>query len=158
MQRKTVPMKELAEVVKLQLNNGGKANLTVTGSSMQPMLISGRDSVILIPPGSEKKGDVVLYQRTNGQYVLHRIIDVTQDGYIISGDNQAMREPVAKEQLVAVMESFTRGGKQYTRDAAFYRLYQTVWVELFFLRPLYIAVRRPLGNLRRRIGNMIHKH
>ena len=157
MLRKKVPMKELAEVVKLQLNNGGKANLTVTGSSMQPMLVSGRDSVTLIPPGDEKKGDVVLYQRTNGQYVLHRIIDVTGDGYIISGDNQAMREPVGKDQLVAVVESFTRNGKQYSRDTAFYRLYQTVWVELFFLRPLYIAARRPLGNLRRRIKKKIHK-
>lgn len=155
--RKTIPMKELAEVVKLQLENGGKANLTVTGNSMWPMMLSGRDSVVLIPPGNEKKGDVVLYQRASGQYVLHRIIDVTQDGYIISGDNQAMREPVAKEQLIAVMESFTRGGKQYSRDSAFYRLYQTVWVELFFLRGFYIAVRRPLGNLRRRIDKMIHK-
>lgn len=149
MQRKTVPMKELAEVIKLQLNNGGKASLTVTGSSMLPMLVNRRDSVILVPPGNEKKGDVVLYQRANGQYVLHRIIEVTETGYIISGDNQAVREPVTKEQVVAVVENFVRGGKRYSMDAPLYRLYQTVWVELFFLRRYYFAIRHRLGKLRR---------
>ena len=151
MQKKTVPMKELAEVIKLQLDNGGKATLTVTGSSMLPMLVSRRDSVILVPPGGEKKGDVVLYQRDNSQYVLHRIIEVTQTGYIISGDNQAMREPVTKEQLLAVMEGFVRNGKQYTLDAPLYRLYQTVWVELFFLRRYYIGIRRRLAKIWYRI-------
>lgn len=151
MQRKTVPMKDLAEVIKLQLDNGGKATLTVTGSSMMPMLVSRRDSVILVPPGGEKKGDIVLYQRESGQYVLHRIIQVTQTGYIISGDNQAMREDVAKEQLVAVVDGFVRNGKQYALDAPFYRLYQTVWVELFFLRRYYIGIRRRLGRLWHRI-------
>ena len=154
--RKTIPMKELAEVVKLQLENGGKANLTVTGNSMWPMMLSGRDSVILIPPGNEKKGDVVLYQRASGQYVLHRIIDVTRDGYIFCGDNQVMRELVAKEQFIAVMESFTRNGKHYSRNTFSYRIYQTVWVELFFLRPFYFKVRGVFSRMRRRIGKLIH--
>lgn len=157
MERRTVPMKELAEVVKLQLNSGGRSTLAVTGNSMRPMLASGRDSVILILPGNEKKGDVVLYQRENGQYVLHRIIDVTEDGYIISGDNQAMREPVKKQQLVAVMEGFIRKGKTYSKDAKIYRLYQTMWVELFFLRWLYITAGRLRAGLRRRIRKIIHK-
>ena len=54
-------MKELAEVIKLQLDNGGKATLTVTGNSMLPMLVSRRDSVVLVLPGNQKKGDVVLF-------------------------------------------------------------------------------------------------
>lgn len=151
MRMKTVPMEALAEVVKLQLNNGGKATLTVTGSSMLPMLVSRRDSVVLIPPGEEKKGDVVLFQRTNGKYVLHRIIEVTENGYICCGDNQASKEPVEKEQVVAVMDGFTRKGKYHDRNAAGYRLYQTIWVELFFLRRYYIWIRRRLGYIRHRV-------
>jgi len=151
MQRKTVPMKELAEIIKLQLNNGGMATLTVTGNSMLPMLVSRRDSVVLVPPGNEKKGDVVLYQRLSGQYVLHRIIEVTVTGYIISGDNQAVREPVTNKQIVAVMESFVRDGKHYSLNAPTYRLYQDVWVKLFFLRRYYFGLRRRLGKLWRRL-------
>ena len=154
MQRKTVPMKELAEVIKLQLNNGGKATLAVTGNSMLPMLVSRRDSVVLVPPGNEKKGDVVLYQRLSGQYVLHRIIEETETGYIICGDNQAMREPVKKEQTVAVMESFVRNGKHYSLDAPIYRIYQAMCVKLFFLRRYYFGLRRRLGKLWR----LIKKH
>ncbi len=152
MMTKSVPMEALAEVVKLQLNNGGKATLTVTGSSMLPMLVSRRDSVVLIPPGEEKRGDVVLFQRTNGRYVLHRIIELTGEGYICCGDNQAVRESVSKEQIVAVMDGFTRNGKYHHRDEAGYRLYQAVWVELFFLRRYYIWVRRRLGYMRRHTG------
>lgn len=150
MQIKTVPMKALAEVVKLQLNNGGKATLTITGSSMMPMLVSRRDSVVLILPGGEKRGDVILFQRTDGKYVFHRIIEVTEEGYICCGDNQAERESVAKDQVIAVMQGFTRNGKYHDRNDAGYRLYQAAWVELFFLRRYYIWVRRRLGYMRRR--------
>lgn len=149
MQTRTVPMEALAEVVKLQLNNGGKATLTITGCSMLPMLVSHRDSVVLIPPGTEVRGDVVLFQRANGKYVLHRIIRLTEEGYICCGDNQAEQEPVRKEQLVAIMDGFIRKGTYHHRSAIGYRLYQTVWVELFFLRRYYIRLRRRLGYMYR---------
>jgi hypothetical protein len=150
-------MDALAEVVRLQLSNGGKATLTVTGSSMMPMLRNRRDTVVLVPSGNEKKGDVVLFQRTSGSYVLHRIIKTTEAGYICCGDNQAEQEPIEKEQLVAVMEGFTRKGKYYDRNAAGYRLYQTVWVELFFLRRYYIWIRRRLAPIRRRLKTYLTK-
>ena len=125
---------------------------------MKPMLTQRTEQLLIEKLTAEPKvNDVVLFRRSTGQYVLHRIIGVTDDGYIFSGDNQAMREPVAKEQFIAVMESFNRNGKHYSCDAGFYRLYQTVWVELFFLRPLYIAVRRACNKLRRCIGKIIYK-
>lgn len=151
MQTVTVPMETLAEIIQLQLANGGKATLTVTGSSMLPMLREHRDSVVLIPPARQKKGDIVLFRRESGKYVLHRIISMTENGYLCSGDNQAILEPVTREQIVAVVDGFTRKGRAYTLDAPGYRLYQAVWVNLFFLRRHYIRIRRRLGRLRRRI-------
>lgn len=147
----TVPMESLAEVIVLQLGNGGRANLTVTGCSMLPMLRHRRDSVVLIPPdGHQKKGDIILYRRENGRYILHRIIAVSNDGYICSGDNQAMREPVTQEQIVGVVDGFTRKGKAYSMNAFGYRLYRAAWVELFFLRRCYLILRRRLGRLHRK--------
>lgn len=151
MQTVTVPMESLAEIIQLQLDNGGKATLTVTGSSMLPMLRNRRDSVVLIPPSRQKKGDIVLFRRENGRYILHRIISVTDNGYLCSGDNQWVLESVTGEQIVAVVDGFTRKGRTYTLGAPGYRLYQAVWVNLFFLRRYYIWVRRRLGRLRRRI-------
>lgn len=149
MQTVTVPMESLAEVIALQLNTGGRANLTVTGSSMLPMLRHRKDAVTLVPAdGRQKKGDVILYRRENGRYILHRIIALEWDGYICCGDNQAVREPVAQEQVIAVVDSFTRKGKVYKTDASGYRLYTALWVGLFPLRPYYIKLRRRMGRLR----------
>ena len=149
MKTQAIPMKSLAEIIAVQLENGGRAKLTVTGYSMRPMLHEKRDSVTLIPVREQQlPGYVILYLRENGQYVLHRIISVNAQGYICSGDNQAMREPVAHSQLLAVMDGFTRKGKTYTVKNPGYRLYTWAWVRLFFLRKGYISLRRRLGRLR----------
>ena len=155
MQTRLIPMEELVPLLMLQMEKGGKTTLTVTGGSMLPMLHSKRDSVRLIPVADrQKKGDIILYRRANGQYVLHRIIAVSDGGYICCGDNQAEKEPVAHSQLLAAVDSFTRKGKEYTVSAFGYRCYKTLWVGLFPLRKYYIRLRRFLGNkLRMHIRN-----
>ena len=45
MELATLPMEELAPLLQLQLDNGGKANLVVTGNSMHPTLLHRRDIV-----------------------------------------------------------------------------------------------------------------
>lgn len=151
MQTVTVPMESLAEIIRLQLDNGGKATLTVTGNSMYPMLKSHRDSVMLIPPADLQKGDVVLFQRNNGAYILHRIIAVTAQGYICCGDNQTIREPVFREQMVAVVDGFVRKGKPYMVGNRLYRIYSVIWMRLFFLRRKYYIARCYFGRLCRKM-------
>lgn len=147
-----LPMEELAELITLQLESGGSARLTVTGWSMLPVLRHGVDAVELVAvSGEQKKGDILLYRRDGGQYVLHRVIELTPTGYICCGDNQAEREPVEHRQLVAVVDRLIRGGKTYSLRHPGYRLYTAVWVGLFPLRRYYIAVRRRLGTLRSRL-------
>ena len=46
--KRRLPMEQLAQLITLQLESGGRANLTVTGSSMLPMLRNGVDAVELI--------------------------------------------------------------------------------------------------------------
>ena len=145
----TVPMESLVEVLQLQMESGAPATLTVTGSSMMPLFRNRRDSVILLPVTQRQgKGQIILYRRDNGQYVLHRIIGVTPEGYICCGDNQYEREDVRHDQLIAVVTQFIRNGKQYSCTHFGYRCYQAVWVGLFPLRRGYIFVRRRLGRLR----------
>ena len=141
-----IPMEELAQLIALQLANGGRAKLTVTGCSMLPLLREQRDSVELIAPATRQKtGDIILYQRENGQYILHRIVALTETGYLCCGDNQAKREVVDHSQLLAVVDGFRRKGKDYDLDHILYRLYLALWVGLFPLRGVYIKLRRFLG-------------
>lgn len=157
MEKKTrsVPMEELYKVIALQLETGGRAQLTVTGRSMLPLLRAYRDAVELIPvSGGQQKGKIILYRRENGQFVLHRIVRLTRDGYICCGDNEAAQEPVRQEQLLAVVDGLVRKGKRIEMNDPLYRLYTALWVGLFPLRGVYIAIRRLCG----RCYRGIHKH
>ena len=154
MQTIKIPMEELIKVIRLQLDTAGRANLTVTGCSMLPMLRQERDTVILSPIKRRlKPGDVALYQRENGSYVLHRAITVTAEGYEFSGDNQAKLEQVSHDQLIAVMVGYIRNGKEYTGNRMGYRFYRWLQVRLFGLKKYYIPLRRRLGALRRGMFN-----
>ena len=153
MQTVKVPTDELMQVVILQLESGGVANLTVTGFSMMPMLWNLRDSVLLIPvPEMLKSGDIALFRRDNGQYILHRVIKVTKDGYLFCGDNQAELEPVRHDQLIALVSGFTRRGKVHSLTEYSYRLYTTACICLFCLRKPYIGMRRRFGRIWARLS------
>ena len=63
--------------------------LLISGNSMAPFLIHQRDTVYLSRLQKPlKKGDVVLYLRDNGSYVLHRIVQINNDQYSMIGDGQ----------------------------------------------------------------------
>jgi hypothetical protein len=120
---------------------------------MLPMLRNRQDSVILVPPNSPCTGDVIFYRRSNGKFVLHRIIALQGKDYFCCGDNQAEREFVSRRQVIAVVDEFMRKGKRYTRDHFGYRVYVALWVKFFFLRSPYIKLRRLISGLRGYIRN-----
>ena len=153
MKTQVVPIETVAEMIDLQLEQGGRASLVVTGVSMLPMLRNRKDAVLLIPPEAPKVGDIIFYRRANGKYVLHRIIALQGKDYFCCGDNQAEREFVSRRQVIAMVDEFIRKGKRYTRNALGYRIYVAVWVKLFFLRPIYIKLRRLYSALRRYLRN-----
>ena len=77
-------------VLRELLAQGRSVSLTVTGESMSPFLRHGRDQIrlegVTAPP---KRGDMVLFQRRNGQYIMHRILRRLPDGnYALIGDGQ----------------------------------------------------------------------
>ena len=149
MKKIAIPMEELMALLQLQMQTTGSAPLTVTGWSMMPMLHNRRDSVVIEPvEDRQKKGDLILYRRENGQYVLHRILRLNKEGYVCCGDNQFFTEKVGESQLIAVVTRFTRGGKSYDVDNKGYRRYVWWWVNFHWLRWLYLGPRRLLGFVR----------
>lgn len=95
-----------------ELEKKGAIGFVPYGNSMWPTLRNGRQSVIVSKKtGRLKKYDVAFYVRSNGAYVLHRVMEVTDYGYIICGDSQFEMERVKEEQVIGVMESFFRGKK-----------------------------------------------
>jgi hypothetical protein len=64
---------ELSEVMLGLINSGTDVKITVTGNSMRPMLRHRRDTVVLTScdVNTLKKGDLPLYVRDDGSYILH---------------------------------------------------------------------------------------
>lgn len=115
-------------IIKESLSNGNNVRFSPRGTSMLPMLRQGKDSVVISPiKGKLKKYDLPLYQRDNGQYVLHRIVAVG-DTYTCIGDNQFVYEyDIRQDQLIGVVTAFERDDKKYSTNIASYRLYCIVW-------------------------------
>ena len=156
--KRSIPMEELYKAIALQLENGGRARLTVTGRSMLPLLRAHRDAVeLILVSGQQKKGKIILYRRESGQFVLHRIVGLTKDGYICCGDNEAAREPVAHRQLLAVVDGLVRKGKHVSMGHLSYRVYTALWVGFFPCRGAYIKVRRWCGGRYRKLRKALKK-
>ena len=66
--------------------------LLVTGNSMAPFLVDRRDTVYLSGIRRPlRRGDIVLYQRRSGAYILHRICRREGDTFTIAGDTTVYR-------------------------------------------------------------------
>lgn len=112
------------------LDQGGTFSLTITGTSMFPFIVGGRDKVTLSPlPEKLKKNDLPLYRRANGAFVLHRIVKVCKDGtYTCCGDHQWWLEKgLRREQMIGLATSYVRKGKKLTNKNVIYRIYRTFW-------------------------------
>ena len=71
----------------------GKLIYTARGVSMKPLVRPDRDLIVVERLGRPpKKYDVLLFQRDSGDYVLHRLLEIRKDGYVLCGDNQWYRE------------------------------------------------------------------
>lgn len=123
-----------------RLAAGQKVQFSPRGISMLPMLRQGKDSVILSPlPENLRKYDIPLYQREDGKYILHRIVEVGET-YTCIGDNQYQYEPgIRREQMIAVVTAFTRGDREISVEHPVYRAYCTLWhrsrgIRYFLLR------------------------
>ena len=144
-----VHLEELMPVIKECLANGKHIWFSPKGVSMLPMLRQGFDRVLLSPlPEKFGKYDLPLYQRDNGQYVLHRIVRVGET-YTCVGDNQfALETRIRPDQMIALVTAFTRKGKKIPVNHLGYRFYCRFW---HYSRPIRRVWRGGIGWLRRHL-------
>ena len=78
--------KEIIEEAIRLAREGVRVTFPVTGQSMLPFIIGGKESVILHRPGLIDVGDVVLAWVDGNRYVVHRIIKLDYDRVTLMGD------------------------------------------------------------------------
>lgn len=138
-----VHLSEVWEVMSEQLTAGGEVKFSPKGISMLPLIMEGRDSVVLKKaPDTIKKYDVVLYRRQNGDFVLHRVVAVKADSYTMCGDNQYYREKnVPNDAIMAVMTGLYQGDKYISVTDSEYIRYSKTQVKRQFARYVYYRLK-----------------
>lgn len=146
---RNVSMAELVPLFQEQLEMGRSVRFAPRGVSMLPMLRPGLDTVVLSPaPERLRKYDLPLYQRDNGHYVLHRVVEAGET-YTCVGDNQFRLEPgIRREQIIGLVTGFRRNGRDYSTGHPGYRLYCRLWHYSRGIRHVY---HRAKGWIRRHI-------
>lgn len=126
---------------------------TSAGSSMLPLIRSGKDLLEIRPKGRQELrcDDIALFCR-NGKYVLHRVIAVKDRNYTFRGDNALRAERgVSDADVLGVLHSIQRSGKHIVMDSIPVVLYGAVWRALYPARALYMLSRQLYGRIRRSI-------
>lgn len=130
----------------------GRLVYKTRGVSMEPMLRQNRDLVIIrVPESRLKKYDTALYKR-GSDYVLHRVIRVEQDHYLIRGDNTYTIEKVPDGDVIGILTSFVRKGREVSVTSKGYRLYARIWHAIYPLRAMYVRLRRAAVRTAKRAG------
>ena len=122
--------------------------LVISGSSMTPFLVHGRDTVYLSKVRRPlKKGDMILYRRASGAYILHRIFRAEGECYTLVGDAQTLLEPgVRREQVLALVTAVQRKGKLLRSGSFWWDFFEKIWINLIPLRPVLVAAYSRIRN------------
>ena len=152
-----LPGQALMPVIRDALSRGQRVRMTVTGSSMWPLL-RDNDVVELEPTPAPRLGDMVLVQ-TNPQgaadrYALHRVVRVHgSETFFVRGDAQPHPEgPFALPALLGRVTTVWHNGCARDQQRGRWRLVGLIWIRCsrFALEPLRLAAR-----IRRGGGRMV---
>lgn len=133
--------------------NGVYIGLT-KGTSMEPLIHHQKDNIVVVKPKQRlKKYDIPVYVTKSGKYIMHRVVKVYDDHYIIVGDNLYRKEYVTDEMIVGVLKGFYKNGRKYIdlEKNKFYKFYSRVWVAFLPVRPVYLFVKRGFSYIKRHI-------
>ena len=136
------------------LDSGMAVKIKPQGYSMYPVIVPGRDAVIVQKeePAKLRRGDVVLYRRDGSILVIHRICRINEKGFYMVGDNQTEIEgPLRPDQIKGKMVALIRNGRETDVRSLRYRLPCSIWL---VMRP----VRRPVSLVAAAVKRLFQKH
>jgi len=108
-----------------QIHAGKTVRFGPKGISMLPLIRQNIDSIVIAKaPEKLKKYDLPLYRRLDGQFVLHRVVAVRKDGYVMCGDNQSVYEHgVPHNQILAIAVGMYRDNEFVSFENKDYIMY-----------------------------------
>ena len=130
------------------LTEGKSIQIKPQGYSMYPLIVPGRDSVVIAPATAAfyRRGDVVLFRSTDKKLTLHRVLRRKKNAYYMVGDNQKEPEgPIARGQIIGVLTKIIRNGRSFSVKHPLYAVTANIWL---LLRPCRPAISHAVAKLK----------
>ena len=132
------------------LSSRGQYVGPTVGVSMLPMLKNRRDTIVVQAKTERlQRLDVALYRRGDA-YVLHRVLQPIDGGYIIRGDNCYADEEVPEDAVIGVLTEFFRKGKHYYCTDKKYIKYAEKRLKSYKFRRFFVVLKARCKNGARR--------
>ncbi len=125
------------------LSKENEVIVTVRGQSMSPLIVANRDQVILEKRNFNKlnKGEIILFKSKHGKYLLHRIHDISDLGYLTMGDGNVHFDGWVRPcNVVAVVRSIIRNGRELDCYSYFWQNSFKVWMVLLPIRGILLKI------------------
>lgn len=117
-------LKDMWPLINEVISTGGEFRMAPHGNSMLPLIRPNIDEVVLVAPNNLKKHDIVLFRRDDGKFVLHRLMLIKKDEYLMCGDNQRFYETdIKSENILAKVKSIYRDGVLVDLESKEYKKY-----------------------------------
>lgn len=141
---RNVDTRQYVSMLRELVRKGKEVSMLITGSSMSPFLLSHKDTICFKAPWRPlRRGDMVFYERQSGQFVMHRIYKVRDEGLYIVGDAQHEIEgPVNPNQVFGLVTKANRRGKWIGPEDIWWKFYAHIWIRLVGLRPMIFQLYR----------------
>ncbi len=158
-------MSQLVEMLKNNTQMIHEISVTVNGTSMEPFLHDGQDSVIFSHlPKRFRRGDILLFKRQNGSFAMHRVYSINKNGSVsFLGDSQSVIEKdISQENIILYVPEVIRNGKRINCKHGFWRFVMTCYMPVRVKHPKAASrvfcflrrVMRAIVNPRNAIGKL----
>lgn len=139
---KIIDTKEYVSALRELTERGEEVGMKIAGNSMAPFLIHERDYIHFKKPDRElHRGDMVFYQRKNGQFIMHRIWKVQPEGYYMVGDAQTLIEgPLERGQIFALITMVRRKGHWVQPGDFWWEFFENIWIRMVPMRHVIMRV------------------
>lgn len=119
--------------------------MPVRGFSMYPLLKPERDSITVIPLRRKLiRGDIIVFQMSNGMYVVHRVRKFTDSFIETIGDNRLEPDPrFTHADVCGLVSHLHRKGCYIHVDNALWRCCGRIWMAWLPVRTVYRQKIRP---------------
>ena len=150
MSKQTFSLSSLLPFIEEAFEKGTTFKIPITGTSMNPLLYEKRDFVLIRKPALPLSvGDIPLYRRRDGHFVLHRIVGKDDNGYILCGDNQFLLEHgIRDEHIIGVVCEMNIDGRAVSIDDSEYIKHKEKYVK-------NVGKRYPLRRLRYNLSRLL---